>query len=50
VDKDKHKNWLKFLALADDALKRMLAAAKALDLGGVESRPPRELLACPPQQ
>ena len=32
-DKEKHKNWLKVLALADEALKRKLAAAKALDLG-----------------
>lgn len=30
---EKHKNWLKVLALADEALKRKLAAAKALDLG-----------------
>ena len=32
-DIEKHKNWLKVLALADEALKRKLAAAKALDLG-----------------
>ncbi len=32
-DIGKHKNWLKVLALADEALKRKLAAAKALDLG-----------------
>ena len=32
-DIEKHKNWLKVLALADESLKRKLAAAKALDLG-----------------
>jgi hypothetical protein len=32
-DIEKHENWLKVLALADEALKRKLAAAKALDLG-----------------
>jgi hypothetical protein len=32
-DKEKHKNWLRVLAMADEALKRKLAAAKALDLG-----------------
>ena len=30
-DIEKHKNWLEVLALADEALKRKLAAAKALD-------------------
>ena len=32
-DIEKHKNWLKVLTLADESLKRKLAAAKALDLG-----------------
>jgi hypothetical protein len=32
-DKEKHKNWFRVLAMADEALKRELAAAKALDLG-----------------
>ena len=32
-DIERHKNWLKVLALADESLKRKLAAAKALDLG-----------------
>jgi DNA invertase Pin-like site-specific DNA recombinase len=32
-DIERHKNWLEVLALADEALKRKLAAAKALDLG-----------------
>ncbi len=32
-DIEQHKNWLKVLALANESLKRKLAAAKALDLG-----------------
>ena len=46
-DIEKHKNWLKVLALADEALKRKLAAAKALDIGWGGSRLSQESPACP---